>query len=58
MGFEATGLPGTLRTTLEATAALVFAQPLPGPAGLGPDSSYSYAQRLARQASPAANAKP
>jgi hypothetical protein len=52
IGFEATGSAGTLRTTLEATAALVFAQPLPGPAVLGAASSCSYAQWLTRQASP------
>lgn len=57
IGFEATGPAGTLRTTLEATAALVFAQPLPGQAELGPASSSSYAQWLIRQASPGTNAE-
>lgn len=58
LGFEATSPAGTLRTTLEATAALVFAQPLPGRAGLGAVSSYSYAQWLTRQGSTGANAEP
>jgi hypothetical protein len=58
IGFEATGPAGTLRTILEATAALVFARPLPGRTVLGPASSYSYAQWLTRQASPGPNAEP
>ena len=57
IGFEATGPAGTLRTTLEATAALVFARPLPERTVLGPASSYSYAQWLTRQASPGATAE-
>jgi hypothetical protein len=51
IGFEATGPAQTLRIHLEATAALIFAQPLPGPADLGPASSCSYAEWLIRQAS-------
>jgi len=42
IGFEATGPDGTLGTILQATAALVFDQPLPGQAGPGPDNSFSY----------------
>ena len=47
LGFEATGPPGLLRTELEATAALVFAQALPGGIELGTVDSRSYAQWLA-----------
>ena len=47
LGFEATGLPSLLRTELEATAALVFTQALPGGVELGTDHSQSYAQWLA-----------
>jgi hypothetical protein len=57
IGFEATGPAETLRTHLEAAAALVFAQPLAGQAELGPANSYSYAQWLIRQASPGSNAE-
>jgi hypothetical protein len=49
IGFEATGPAETLRTNLEATAALVFAQPLPGQAERSTANSYSYAQWLIRQ---------
>jgi hypothetical protein len=38
-----------LRSALEATAALVFAQPLPGGVQPGPDESRSYAQWLGQQ---------
>jgi len=58
IGFEATGPADTLRTMLEATATLVFAQPLPGRTVLGAASSYSYAQWLTWQASPGPNAEP
>jgi hypothetical protein len=46
LGFEATGPAGLLRGELEATAALVFAETLPG--GLEPstDDSRSYAEWL------------
>jgi hypothetical protein len=47
LGFEATGLAAGLRTELEAAAALVFAQALPGSVELGTDNSQSYAQWLA-----------
>jgi len=46
LGFEATGPASQLRTELEATAALVFAQALPGGMELGTDHSQSYAQWL------------
>jgi hypothetical protein len=57
IGFKATGPAETLRSNLEATAALVFAQPLPGRAELGTANSYSYAQWLIGQATPGANAE-
>jgi hypothetical protein len=43
---EATGPPDLLRSELEATAALVFDQALPGGRELGPDESRSYAEWL------------
>jgi hypothetical protein len=46
LGFEATGPASQLRTQLEATAALVFAQPLPGGMELATDHSQSYLQWL------------
>ena len=46
LGFEATGPADLLRSALEATAALVFAQALPGGAEPGPDESRSYAKWL------------
>ena len=46
VGFEATGPTDLLRRELEATAALVFAQDLPGGVELGPESSRSYAEWL------------
>jgi hypothetical protein len=49
LGFEATGPASLLRTALEATAALVFAQALPGGAEPGPDESRSYAQWLGQR---------
>jgi hypothetical protein len=48
LGFEATGPARLLRGELEATAALVFAQPLPGGAHAGTDNSRSYADWLRR----------
>ncbi len=48
LGFEATGPASLLRRTLEATAALVFAQALPGGMEPGPDDSTSYAQWLSQ----------
>ena len=38
--------PDLLRSELQATATLVFAQALPGDAQPGPDESSSYAQWL------------
>ena len=46
LGFEATGPADLLRSALEATAALVFAQALPGGVEPGPDESRSYAEWL------------
>ncbi len=49
LGFEATGPASLLRSALEATAALVFAQALPGGVEPGPDESRSYAQWLGQR---------
>jgi hypothetical protein len=49
LGFEATGPADLLHSALEATAALVFAQALPGDVELGSDESRSYAEWLARE---------
>ncbi len=49
LGLEATGPADLLRSELEATAALVFAQALPGGVEPGPDESRSYAQWLSRR---------
>jgi hypothetical protein len=46
LGFEATGPAEALRGELDAAAALVFAQALPGGMELGLDDSTSYAQWL------------
>jgi PHS family inorganic phosphate transporter-like MFS transporter len=46
LGFEATGPASQLRAELEATAALVFAQPLPCDLELATDHSQSYVQWL------------
>ena len=43
LGFEAAGPAHLLSSELQAAAALVFAQPLPGSAEPGPDESRSYA---------------
>jgi hypothetical protein len=53
LGFEATGPPDLLHSTVQGTAALVFAQPLP--AGVEFDMSHcrSYADWLSRCDSPA-----
>ena len=48
LGFEATGPADRLRSELQATAALVFAQALPGGVEPGPDESRSYAEWLSR----------
>ena len=49
LGFEATGPADLLRAALEATAALVFAHPLPGGVEPGPDDSWSYAEWLCQR---------
>jgi hypothetical protein len=49
LGFEATGPAETLRSELDAAAALVFGQALPGGVELGMDASTSYAQWLRRR---------
>jgi hypothetical protein len=49
LGFEATGPADLLRGELEATAALVFAQALPGGVAPGPDDSRSYAGWLCQR---------
>ncbi len=49
LGFEATGRADLLRAALEATAALVFAHPLPGGVEPGPDDSGSYAVWLCQR---------
>jgi hypothetical protein len=49
LGFEATGPANLLRSALQATAALVFAQALPGSVEPGPDESRSYAEWLCQQ---------
>ena len=49
LGFEATGSASLLRSALEAAAALVFAQALPGGMKPGPEDSRSYAEWLCLQ---------
>ena len=49
LGFEATGPAHLLRSELQATAALVFDQALPGGAQPGTDQSRSYAQWLGQR---------
>ena len=49
LGFEATGPASLLRSELQAAAALVFAQALPGGMEPGPDDSRSYAQWLGQR---------
>jgi hypothetical protein len=46
LGFEATGPADSLRGQLEATAAHVFTETLPGGIEPGPDDSRSYADWL------------
>ena len=46
LGFEVTGPADLLRSELQATAALVFAQALPGGVEPSPDESRSYAEWL------------
>jgi len=50
LGFETTGPASLLRGGLQATAALVFAQDLPGGMELGTDDSRSYAEWLRQTA--------
>ena len=45
-GIEATGPEDALRSALQATAALVFTQALPGRVEPGPDESRSYMEWL------------
>lgn len=49
LGFEATGPADLLRSTLQSTAALVFAQPMPGDVELGMSRCLSYAEWLSRR---------
>jgi hypothetical protein len=49
LAFEAAGPADLLRSELEATAAFVFAQALPGEVKLGMKDSWSYAEWLWRQ---------
>jgi hypothetical protein len=49
LGFEATGAADLLRSELQATAALVFAQALPGGLQPGTDESRSFAEWLCQQ---------
>jgi hypothetical protein len=49
LGFEANGPDGLLRGGLEACAALVFAQALPGGVEVGVDHSRSYAEWLGQR---------
>ena len=49
LGFEASGPANRLRSALQAAAALVFAQALPGGVEPGPDESRSYAEWLCRR---------
>jgi hypothetical protein len=49
LGFEATGPADLLRSELEATAALVFAETLPGGVEPGTDDSRSYAGWLGQR---------
>jgi hypothetical protein len=56
LGFEATGPAALLRGELEATAALVFAQALPGGVEPGPDDSGSYAEWLGQRPGAASDA--
>ena len=56
LGFEATGPAHLVYSQLEATAALVFAHPLPGGMEPGLDESRSYAEWLGQQ--PGADSDP
>jgi hypothetical protein len=50
LGFEAAGPADLLPSGLQATAALVFAQALPGDMKPGPQDSRSYAEWLGQAA--------
>ncbi|MER7247585.1 hypothetical protein [Kribbella sp. NPDC000426] len=52
LGFEASGPADLLRSTLEATARLVFDRHPPGAAEPGPDQSMSYQQWLTQRPDP------
>jgi hypothetical protein len=54
LGFEATGPADLLRSTLEGTAALIFAQAPPGDVELNLSHSQSYAEWLVRRRVPGA----
>jgi hypothetical protein len=54
LGFEATGPADLLRSTLQRTAALVFAQALPADVEFDMSHCQSYADWLSRRGSPAA----
>jgi hypothetical protein len=58
LGFEATGPADALRRELDAAAALVFADALPGGVELGMDDSQSYVQWLCRQPGTRVTPKP
>jgi hypothetical protein len=58
LGFEATGPAGLLRSQLQAAAAHVFAQALPGGVEPGPDYSRSYLQWLAQRPGAGNDASP
>jgi hypothetical protein len=58
LGFEASGAADLLRGELEAAAALVFAQALPGGVVPGPADCRSYAQWLGQQPGPAVSPTP
>jgi hypothetical protein len=58
LGFEATGPADLLRSELEATAALVFTQALPGGVEPGTDDSRSYAEWLGQQPGAESDANP
>jgi hypothetical protein len=54
LGFEATGPADLLRSTLQRTAALIFAQALPADVEFDMSHCQSYADWLSRRGSPAA----
>jgi hypothetical protein len=57
LGFEATGSPELLRGVLEASAAFVFAEALPGGVDAGMEDSRSYAEWLWQQPVPRAGSR-